>query len=206
MSDFHIFFPWRLPLSLANLWKWFEVPVFVLLPRHQWVGKVWRRKVNIERNHKGEGWRNFRGKCFQTDIITWHLNQDFTNKNYKYVSICDHFQTFENWLELFVCPEFNFSLKSWELNVEGGWSVAKSEFNSQNVRIVWILDQFHIFDSVSQNCFGFSTFPASPDQIFSWFVRVGIDCTQYFFLFVNWLCWNGGGFMAQPYVLLRLMR
>ena len=146
---FSYFFPWRLPLSLANLWKWFEVPVFVLLPRHQWVGKVWRRKVNIERNHKGEGWRNFRGKFFQADIITWHLNQDFTNKNYKYVSICDQFQTFQNWLELFVCSEFNFSLKSWELNVEGGWSVAKSEFNSQNVWIVWVLDQFHIFDSDS---------------------------------------------------------
>lgn len=60
--------------------------------------------------------------------------------------------------------------------------------------------------AILKNALVFPPFQLLLIRFFSWFVWVGIDCTQYFVLFVNWLCWNGGGFMAQPYVLLRLMR
>ena len=60
-------------------------------------------------------------ECFQTEIRGAFQNLLFLLPFLTRASLEVRFQTFQNWLELFVCSEFNFSLKSWELNVEGGW-------------------------------------------------------------------------------------
>ena len=104
-------FPWYLkcimdPKKIEGVPKWREGGMWKQFP-HNPVFLKWERPLMLSLN------------CYECHQIFSALND--SHAIFHNCFIFHWFQTFWNWLELFVCSEFNFSLKSWELNVEGGW-------------------------------------------------------------------------------------